>query len=268
MKHILTIAFAALILLSFAACNQKKNVKEFYIVSKGDSTDFSNKYAIKDTSLQPPPPPPGFSSSRVKGVEYFYNTVIIFDSTDLVYLYQTDFTENKNSLIKVPRGCIVDESEDYYKFIKHPPFIGLRPENILKFDSKNFLDFIKANNDIFQLDTTRRCNRILMIASNKDTIENPAFYDLMKLTKQDRKTLDKVFPIIRMTTEEENKVIYCKRRNVKYDPANVKWSTNFLNGKYYPLSSEYDSIVKYVIPNIFTARKLFRMDTLKVKSRK
>lgn len=262
MKHYLTIFFAGLILLSFSTCKQKTTVREYYIVSTGDSTDFSNMHSNDDKSL---PPPPKFPNPEIDGSQFNYDLVIIFDSTDLVYLYQTDFIENKSSIIKPHRGCVVNMDDDYHKFIKYPVFLGLRTENVLKFNNNTFIDFIKTNNDIFQLDTLRDSPRILFIASNKDTIENSAFYDLMALIKQKRKTINKVHYIIRMTTEEENKIIYCKRRNLEYKPEKIKWTKNFLNGEYSPFTKEYDSIANYVIPVCYKAQNLFKMDTIKMK---
>jgi hypothetical protein len=228
-------------------------------VSTGDSTDFSNRYP--DKSILKPP-----QKNEIEIIEssFYYKTIVIFDSTDLVYLYQTDCSENKNSIVKYEGGCIVDSDDDYHKFKKYPNFIDLRPENILKFNNNNFIDFIKTNNDIFQLDTTTHCPRVLIIASNKDTIMNSAFYDLMNLINKKQRTINRVFCIIRMTTEEENNVIYFKRRNMKYNPENIKWSTMFLNGEYRPLTKQYDSIENNVIPYVLKAHKSFRMDSINI----
>jgi len=259
MKYFASILITGFImLLSLSSCKNTP-VKEYYIISTGDSTDFSKKYSDENKIRIPR------IGAVVPGGEFYYDLVIIFDSTDFVYLYQTDYLENKASIIKTPRGCVIREDDDYYKFTKHPIFLGLSTEHLLKFDSKIFIDFIKSNNDIFRFDTSTQRPRIIFLASNKDTIMNSAFYDVMTLTKPVRKTINRVHYIIRMTTEEENNVIFCKRRNIAYNPHNIKWSKNFLNGAYYPLTKEYDSIVNFVIPYNFKARSLLRMDSIKFK---
>jgi hypothetical protein len=262
MKHYLTIFFFGLLLLSLSTCRQKTRVRDYYIVSTGDSTDFGHKYANNDLQRRPPPPTPEILESS-----FYYKTVVIFDSSDLVYLYQTDLLTNENSTIKNVSGCIIDKDDDFQKLKKYPNYLGLRTENILKFSNNNFIEFIKTNDDIFMLDTTAKCVRILIIASNKDTITNSAFYNLMTLIVKKQKTIKKVHYIIRLTTEEENKVIFYKRRNLKYNPETIKWSTKFLNGKYQPFTSQYDSVEKYVIPSIFKARNLFSIDSIKIRRR-
>lgn len=262
MKHYLTILISALILLSISACKQKPQFKEYYIVSTGDSTDFNHKYTNSDL-----PKPPRPLSPEIIESSYYYKTVIIFDSIDQVYLYQTNLITNENSIVKNSGGCIVYENDDFHKFKKYPNYLDLRTDNILKFTNKNFLEFIKTNNDIFLFDTIANCVRIVIIASNKDTITNSAFYDFMNLIMKKQKTIKKVHYIIRLTTEEENQVIFYKRRNLKYNPETIKWSKNFLNGNYRPFTRKYDSVEKYVIPYVFKARKLFSVDTIKVKIR-
>jgi hypothetical protein len=48
--------------------------------------------------------------------------------------------------------------------------------------------------------------------------------------------------LVRKTTEEENVVMYYKRRNIEYHPEKIKWSTNFIEGKYKPFTNEYQSV--------------------------
>jgi hypothetical protein len=232
-------------------CNNIPSKKDYYIVSKDsvniyfdcvkrhDSTCFSNK-------LPEPLPPPG--------LEWYSKLMILFDSTDRVYIYQTkniftyDSTKEYNTNI------------DYTKF---PNYIGLQPYQLMTFTSDNFISFIKNNNDILKLDTIdRKYNRLIYIASNKDTIENKAYYDLMgiiksKLPNQSHKR--KVLFITRLTTEEENQVIYCKRRNLKYFPEKIKWSSDFINGNCRPFTKVYDSTEKQMFCKIIS-QELFAED--------
>lgn len=257
--------FLALLIVAIVLsnCTQKKHFHEYYIVSTGDSTNFTNKSPGTDEyiELPPPPPPPPPLDIIIEGGQFYFNMTIIFDSTDLVYLYQTDIIENNESVVKVPfRGCIVDASDDYYKFIKYPGFIELKTENLMKFDNKDFINFVCANIDIFQFNNPNCGARLFIIASNKDTITNPAFYDFMSLIRLQQETENSVYYHIRRTTEEEDTVIFYKRRNLKYNPNSIVWSKNFLSGEYAPFTKAYDSIVNTVIPIKHKARSMFRPD--------
>lgn len=260
MKYIIYTLFGLLILLTLSMCKQRNHVKEYYIISKHDSTDFSGKNSKGTTLPIPPPPPLPFD---IVGSEYS-NIVIILDSTDVVYIYQTENSRkeiynNDNNKRNIKDSYAIDFYSTY------DTYIGLRPEHLIKFDSKEFINFIKNNNDIFQLDTNTQLNKLLFIGSNKDTVKNPALYDIVKLiTNKINKKRNRIAYMVRKTTEEENNVIYCKRRNIHYDPSKFKWSKKYYGNS--PLSKEYDSITNCYIVHL-RPRLTFKIDTLKFGKR-
>jgi hypothetical protein len=263
MKNILTpLLLVPLIAISFSNCRHKKPAHEYYIISSGDSTNFGKKYEGTDESGQylPPPPPPPQEVIELEGGRYYFNTTIIFDSTDLVYLYQTDTYENKESIIKAPHACTINEDDDYHKLIKYPCFIALITANMMKFSKGEFINFVVENEDLLGLNDISKSPKVLILASTRDTIINAAFYDFMNLIIHKKESGNHIYCHIRRTTEEEDTAIVYKRKNMTYDPYSIHWSNNFLNGKYSPLSKEYDSIENFVIPVKSKARTLFRPD--------
>ncbi len=224
-------------LIALTNCKNGKDRKEYFIISKDSvciatelykNNDFSNPIFFKKV----PPQLPGF--------DWYSNLVIILDSTDRVYLYQTKQTENLDSTIK---------REERIGLSKYPPFIGLQPYNLLTFKSEDFINFIINNNDILNLDSSNenRSRSFVYIVSNKDTIENTAYYQFIELIRPKSELRRKYWPVcymIRMTTEEENVAIYYKRKGETRLPYDVKWSENFVEGKCQPLTEKYDSIEK------------------------
>lgn len=221
MKQKLTILF---IISSFylTSCKKENIKKEYFIISKQDSINKSFNYE-KDTNKIPPPPPPPVD------LKWYSNVVFIMDSKNKVYIYQTERKINHK----------LNESEFEYD-LEYPNYIELKPEHLVTFESEDFIKFIKANNDIFELynNAENRTNRFFYIASECDTLKNNAAYELEKLFKNDRRVNYR----IRKTTEEENCVLKHKKSRKKYIPKNIKWSTKFLNGRLKPFTEEYKKI--------------------------
>lgn len=205
------------VLSIFIGCGPKKPGNPLYIISKQDSI---NK--IGDTSIPPPPPPP---SQKFK---WYTNVVFIMDTSEVVYIYQTERIINKNfndSLV-----------EDY----DLPNYIGLKPEYLITFNSKYLLQFIKSNRDIFRLDTNENITScVFYIASPNDTIKNSAFNELTRFLSKTNGKEDRIHFLIRRTTEEENAVLQYKRKNQEYNPLSVNWSSNFIDGKVRPFTDQY-----------------------------
>jgi tRNA G10 N-methylase Trm11 len=173
------------------------------------------------------------------------------DSTDRVYIYQT---ERKHIEVRINIGH--STSPDYITYdgneidgdsviydFNYPNYIGLKPEFLLAIETKDFLSFIKLNNDIFQLDTSKSEKMMLFyIASNQDTVKNEAFYDLTTFITRSRNQINSIHYFVRKTTEEENAVIKCKRENTEFEPETFNWTEKFLDGKSSPFSKQYKQI--------------------------
>jgi len=207
---------------------------------------------------------------------WYTDFVVILDSTDRVYIYQTETIKKDDS--PSSHYKLNNYRETSSDTTQYSNYIGLMPEHLICFKSKDFIGFIKDNWDIFNLDTTKNdtTTRLITIATNQDVIKNTAFYDLQELSSmfiKGPKSAEFLIPIeinrnshnsicvVRKTTEEENAVIYCKRRNLKYKAETIKWSKNFINGKYKPFSKEYNSEEKKLDTKqkaIFSIKKLSR----------
>ncbi|MFM2293288.1 MAG: hypothetical protein RIS29_3101 [Bacteroidota bacterium] len=231
-----------LLLLSLLSCKKEKAEEWFVITDEASSID-SLSY-IDDHGIAN-----GYMSLRhqdknhiVKKLKrtigpnknWYYDLQIILDSTDKVYIYQTELKK------KLPlNDCWDDNIRDFRLFPPYSNYIGLRPEHLLAFDSKYFVDFLKANNDIFGFDINDRDSAFMaVIATTTDTIKNPVLYQLCDLIKGSK---HKRF-LIRKTSEEENVVLYHKRRHIPFHPDKWRWSTHFLDGRHRPFTSSYDSL--------------------------
>lgn len=272
-----TYIYILILFFLLTACNEKK--KDLYIISEKlaqiDSLKSQKKNLdVKITNLNPTnsfvPPPPiditeypltlslnGFFPISGFPVNNFYlRLVFILDSTNLVHLYQTEVVQLDSERAK--RKRLDDELAP-----SEPPFsdfIGLKPEHLLTFKSSDLMSFIEENSLIFELDTLNyKRRKAFVVASTKDTISNPFFYDLVNLVSQKENSGSTVMGLVRMTSEEENEVIKHKKNKIPYEPKNINWSSNFLDGQCKPFSARYDSIKKeenYKIIAIPTIKKL------------
>jgi hypothetical protein len=173
--------------------------------------------------------PPADSPSFYFG---YTDLIFIFDSSDWVYLCLTKTYVNTNSNLNL--------TKDY----KYPNYIGFFPDDFIAFRNEYFLDFIKDNDDIFQLNTiNKNVSLFFIVASTEDTIKNKSFYDLRNLVNSNKiGFVSRVRYMVRKTTEEENQVIYHKKNKVLYEPYKLNWSKHFITGEFKPFTLDYDSI--------------------------
>jgi hypothetical protein len=261
MKYISLILLLTIWIIMGISCKQEKEkVKQKYFVLS-DKNNWKISFTIEngDTIFSDPPPPPP------PNMKWYSNYVFIMDSTDLVYIYQTENKDIDNINYYSYNSIFQNNTKTHDNLIYEydfPNYIGLRPEYMIAIESKNLLSFIKLNNDIFQLDSNKSPFVIIYIASNKDTIMNPAYYDLKKLipSRDQRKCL--IAFITRKTTEEEDWVIYYKRRNMEYIPENINWTTHFINEKTKPFTKEYNKIEQRTI-GIIKAKAAFKINWFK-----
>ena len=256
-KQLISVIILIIVLTS---CKNEKTNKEYFIISEhgffGDSLNYKRR-------TPPPPPPP-------QELKWYSNVVFIMDSTNMVYVYQTECDGNINETGSYDNSCFQRVHEKIYDFnidkiideFDYPNYIGLRPEHLISFDSRNFKSFIQLNSDIFQLDTNTKAHRVIFyVASNKDTIKNEAFYNLFEFLTKKQGDRRKIVGIVRKTTEEENKVIYYKKKRIDYLPEELKWSTDFITGKFRPFTKQYDSI-EQMTNYIIKARETFKKNSL------
>jgi hypothetical protein len=196
----------------FVNCKKTNSEKEFYVISAQDSI-------AKTRNLKIPPPP-------LNPYKWYSDVVFIFDSHNKVYIYQTE------------KEFHPDNNPKFSLDVEYPNFINLKPEHLITFESKDFINFIKNNDDIFGLKPNENNPfRFLYMASETDTIKNEALYDFTNLISKPR---SRISYILRRTTEEENIVLKYKRNLKEFAPENISWSKNFINGKAAPFTKEYN----------------------------
>jgi len=223
--------FFVIIICSFTNCKRENTVKpikeEYIVISKEDS--ISKAYHKKNKIPKP------FVPQEFK---WYTDLVVIMDSKDKVYIYQT---ERKSS-------------NEEAKF-DYPNYIGLRPEYLTTIESKDFVLFLKNNNDIFGIFPNKE-NVInpFYIASETDTIKNVAISNLNKaLSKEKSQTIY----LLRKTTEEENVVLNFKRNQKNFEPEKINWSTNFYDGQVSPFTKEYAEMERRT-KSVVNAKETFK----------
>jgi hypothetical protein len=244
-KRAIPLVLIVAFLFLFSLCHRLAKQEKYYVISIHDSIIYSNY--INATFDRPPPPPPAITAFK-----WYTDLVVVFDSSDHVYLYQTELTENEIDTFS-------DDEDDIVFKPEYPFFINLKPESLLAFDQSTFLNFIIDNNDIFMLDTNSYgYPRYFIIASQSDTIKNPAFYRFIKyITCSPHKPCRNSFNV-RITTEEENKVIYYKTHKLDYQPEKINWTGKYLDGSSKPLTEKYNQQLKNYLWNR-TAKETFKL---------
>lgn len=253
MKKWYSFTLILLLVSILTQCNNGTRIKEYYIISKHDSLiNAASKYS-NYSSDRPPPPPPMPTS-----IKWYTDLVIVFDSTDKVFLYQTNLIENEID------SNLHFEDEYTLRFSpEYPFFISLMPEHLIEFNEGTFLQFIKDNDDIFRFDTNfNNYSRFFTVASVMDTIKNPVFYSFMEQIESKQKTHERNWFSVRLTTEEENQVVFCKTHHIKYEPEKINWANKYLSGLNKPLTKEYKKEVsKYFFNRI--AKETFKPECTK-----
>ena len=255
-----------LIILLCIGCKETSKKREYYIISYHDSINTGLLNGSIPDSLYPPPPPP-----FPQFLKWYSNVVFIFDSTDMVYIYQTEISRFEEKVKYTPIGDFYESEESHnimdfdtmitdYNF---PNYIGLQPEHLIALKSENFVDFIELNNDIFQLDTNSQSIHIFYVASNRDTIINKAFYDFDKLITKHERLENYIHYVVRRTTEEEDFVIYFKRHKKVYQPEKLEWKTDFINQNLKPFTDQYN-IIEHRCYVIKRAKETFKKNSLKI----
>ena len=247
MKLLNKIFICALLLPSLLSCKKEKAEEWFVIEKNGSMRDslcslngdgffstIKSEHQIRNKKPQKGELSPSYIIPvQIHTVQnnWYFDIQFIIDSNNTVYVYQIERRLN-GRFIK----HFTDNNQSNPLFSN---YIGLRPEHLLAFDSKYFVDFLKANNDIFGFDINDRDSAFMaVIATTTDTIKNPVLYQLRDLIKG---SMSKTF-LIRKTSEEENVVLYHKRRHIPFHPEQWRWSTHFLDGKHRPFTSSYDSL--------------------------
>lgn len=189
LKYTLLISLIFLLLVS--ACNDNKN-SQVYSKIWEEPTALDTNYVInglKNPNIK----------NKVKGFYYNYNLII--DTSDVCYFYQYEMKY---------RGCFSDECDD-----KIPALINLSPSQMVVIPNACLENFLDAN----LINTHLSKHKILSVSSPVDTIRQQSFKLIADYVK---KKHGSVLCCIRLMTEEEQNVLYCKKNNIDYDIENFK----------------------------------------------
>ena len=185
------IVIGFMICLLFGNCSKKgeeiTSKRQSYIISYEDKK-LQNYYDSigKKSKIKPPPPPQKI---------FYSDNQLIIDKNSNLYFYQKEFIQIL---------CSYGHENDTI-----PVFLGTKPKDIIKIPQNSLIDFLNEN-------ILSKERKILIIASQKDTIKNIAFLDFLN---------DNKIPtyIIRRTTQEEDTVLEHKKNNKYYNSENIRW---------------------------------------------
>lgn len=186
-------------------CTKKEEVKnEIYIISKAES-DYKEMLEESLNHSTPPPSPPAPS---VYGTNNF-----IIDKDTTIFYFQRPY-------IFI---CGTGSEDD------HPPFLfGFEKEDFIEIPKNSIEDFILLNFKGGE-------RNIFDIASQLDTLNFTAYYNLINTLKQCKLERDKDRIVIRRTTQEEDTVIEYKKKRKEYYYGDIKWDTTRIDTVRYKL---------------------------------
>ncbi|WP_163408950.1 hypothetical protein [Flavobacterium ajazii] len=137
-----------------------------------------------------PLPPKGFYSE----------SQLLIDKKGHFYYYQKEHFR---------AGCGTKEESDTL-----PHFINLKPNDIIIIPEESLTNFLSQNilNKVIN-------RRILIVASQNDTIKNTSFFNFINKNQL-------IAYQIRRTTQEEDTVLKYKLEDKYYSPQDIKWDQN------------------------------------------
>ncbi|MDD4992235.1 MAG: hypothetical protein PHR83_08390 [Paludibacter sp.] len=164
------------------------------------------------------------SVRKIKG--YYTQFNIIIDTSNVCYYY--------NNKVQRHGGCC-----GYGNEFNTPEFLYLDPNKMVVIPNESLAAFLDAN-----LKKDFRGEIYLMVSSPVDTIRQESFRIIAEYEKSHNKVFTEkrhgqgrhlnnkniIYNVgIRLITEEEKNVLYCKKKNIEYDMANFDWKTKFDN---------------------------------------
>lgn len=187
MKNVLVLMIVSL----FIGCTKKgeeakkdSEVQKSYVISQEDK---KNSERDKKNNVPPPFIPVGISMG----------SNLIIDEYSNIYYYQTN---------KIGGGCSTGMENDTI-----PRFIDINPKDLIKIPKDCMERFIDEN-----VMTKEKRKQILIIASQKDTIKDQPFLNFFK-------NINVSMYVVRRTTQEEDTVLYYKKKDIFYDSKYIKW---------------------------------------------
>ena len=182
---------AVLIMISlFFACNKKEDneVQKPYVISEEDRKNQKYSDSIETSE----------SEIKVFPLKGFYGecNLIIDRNGDVLYF------QNKNDV----RMCGTGMENDTI-----PEYLDLHPKHLVKIPKDCIEKFVNEN-----VMNKEKRRQILVVASQTDTIKNEKFLSFFYNMKVQAY-------IVRRTTQEEDTVLYYKKKDMFYNSKEIKW---------------------------------------------
>lgn len=131
---------------------------------------------------------------------FYGENQLIIDKNGNLFFYQKEY---------IRAGCGTRSENDTL-----PHFFNLQPKDIIRIPKACVNNFLSEN--ILDKEEYRR---ILIIASQNDTIKNTSFFNFVNKNKL------RAY-LIRRTTQEEDTVLKYKKNNDSYYSEDIKWDKN------------------------------------------
>lgn len=202
MKNVLILIMVSLLF----GCNKKEEavnkdsevqkpfvISEFYKQLKKYDKYYTD---TKGRKIAVPPPPPLIP----KGLIYGSNNFII-DKNFKIYYFQ------RNSGIGFRCGTGLENDTI-------PHFIDLQPKDLIEIPINCIDDFVKLN-------YKKEVRNFTFISSQLDTLNSKNYFKLIKAIEMSLGNGDSYF--IERTTQEEDTVLYYKKKDMFYDSKEIKW---------------------------------------------
>jgi hypothetical protein len=201
MKNVLLLLMVSL----FFACNKKEEVaKEYNAVQKPfvisefykQLKEYDKYYTDSNGRKIAVPPPPSIPMGLIYGTNNF-----IIDKDSKIYYFQ------RNNEIGFMCGTGLENDTI-------PHFISLQPKDLIEIPNNCIADFVKIN-------YKKEARNFTFISSELDTLKSKSYFDLIKAIEMALENRDSYF--IGRTTQEEDTVLYYKKKDVFYDSKDIKW---------------------------------------------
>ena len=174
----------------FFGCNKKEDseVQKPYIISAENIKIQKYSDSLKSSK----------SEIKLFPLEGFYGecNLIIDRNGDVLYF------QNKNKIRMCGTGMLNDTIPEYF---------DLQPKHIVKIPKDCIEKFVNEN-----LMNKEKRRQILIVASQTDTIKDQKFLSFFYNMKVQSY-------IVRRTTQEEDTVLYYKKKDMFYDSKEIKW---------------------------------------------
>jgi hypothetical protein len=201
MKNVLVLIMVCLLFAckkNGEVLNESIVIQKPYIISEFNKKlkDYEQYYTDSKGRKILVPPPPSIPMGLIYGTNNF-----IIDKDSKIYYFQRN--------TEIGFRCGTGWENDTI-----PHFISLQPKDLIEIPNNCIADFVKIN-------YKKEVRNFTFISSELDTLKSKSYFDLIKAIEIALENRDSYF--IGRTTQEEDTVLYYKKKDVFYDSKDIKW---------------------------------------------